>query len=138
MSYNNEINKMLCVKCGGREFVKNGFIHGIQCFKCKTCGWQRLKESRYSQKLIVIALALYSHGLSCRTIAKLFFASPNTVCLWVKRYSQSDITNRVTWDEVCAFVKSKMEVNALGERVRKIINTLIFNEKALIVKSEKQ
>jgi len=80
---------MICAICDEREFVKNGMRHGRQSFKCKKCGYQCSKEnSRKSLKDIQMAVALYAHGFSFRTIAKLFSISPNTVMLWVRNFSE--------------------------------------------------
>ena len=80
----------MCPKCEADRFVKNGVHHGRQRFKCTKCGYQYTKEgSRYSRKEKAIAVALYSYGLSFRTIAKMYEISPNTICLWARELEKS-------------------------------------------------
>jgi transposase-like protein len=62
---------MVCPICGREAFVKNGARNGLQCFKCKHCGFQRTKErSRYSEADRRAAAALRASGLSYRAIAE--------------------------------------------------------------------
>jgi transposase-like protein len=114
---------MVCHNCGGTDFVKNGFRHGMQCFKCKTCGWQYTKATRYSKKEIAIALELSAKGLSCRTIAKLLGAKPNTICVWKNRANNH--LAHIEWKEVCVFVNSRQSGCGFSKRIKNQIGTII-------------
>ena len=106
---------MICPICDERQFVKNGMRHGRQSFKCKKCGYQCSKEnSRKSPRDIQMAVMLYAHGFSFRTIAKLFSVSPNTIMLWVRNFSELHRSEpkasgeiEVEIDEMWHFIESK-------------------------------
>ena len=55
---------MICEKCGGGDFCKNGVNTGIQRYKCKNCGYNFTK-GRHSKPVHLkrLALQLYLEGL---------------------------------------------------------------------------
>ena len=114
---------MICAICDGQDFVKNGMRHGRQSFKCKNCGYQCSKEnSRKSSRDIRMAIALYAHGFSFRTIGKLFSVSPNTIMLWVRNFSELNRNNpqasgeiEVEIDEMWHFIESKKTKCGFGK-----------------------
>jgi hypothetical protein len=57
----------------------------------------------------------------------LFFASPNTICLWVKRYSQSEICSTLTWHEALEFACSRIDNCVCGKRLLKKIVKVLSN-----------
>ncbi len=61
---------MECPKCGGGSCVKNGYIKGVQRHRCKDCGCQYTKSEATGRPLSekLLAITLYTHGLSMRTI----------------------------------------------------------------------
>ena len=79
-----------CKKCGSENNVKAGFIKGEQRYKCKDCGCKfvptRQRGKDESTKLM--AVWLYTHGLSFRTIAKLFKVNVRSVFVWIKTFMQ--------------------------------------------------
>jgi len=126
---------VICPICENENFVKNGIHHGMQRYKCKNCGYQYTKEdSRHSRKEISMAVSLYSFGLSFRTLAKMFEASPNTISLWVKKSSiqktgsentiVTDIKdiNDAGVDEMRDFVRSKKLSCTFGKHAAAQIN----------------
>ena len=80
---------MYCKKCGGQNYVKSGFIKGEQRYKCKDCGCKFVptRHQGKSEKDKLIAIWLYLHGLSFRTIAKMFKVTHKAIYDWVKAYA---------------------------------------------------
>ena len=106
-----------CKKCRGKNHVKAGFIKGEQRYKGKDCGGQfvptRQQGKPESDKLL--AVWLYTHGLSFRTIAKLFKVTHNAVYDGVKSFAlyHDDKPEPqggaviMEWDEMWHFIHSK-------------------------------
>ena len=80
---------MECTKCGNENSVKAGYVKGEQRYKCKGFGYQfvptRCKGKPEKDKQL--AIWLYLHGLSFRTIAKLIKVTHKTIHDWVKAYA---------------------------------------------------
>ena len=69
-----------------------------------------------------MAIALYAHGFSYRTIAKLFAVSPNTIMLWVRNFSELHPSKpkasgeiEVEIDEMWHFIQSKKTKCGFGK-----------------------
>ena len=81
-----------CKRCKSEEYVKAGFVKTEQRYKCKKCGCQfvptRNKGRSKEEKLM--AVWLYSHGLSFRAIAKLLKVSAHSVFVWVKQFAEDN------------------------------------------------
>ena len=81
-----------CKKCSSIKHVKAGFIQKEQRYQCKDCGCKfvptRQRGKSDAEKLI--AVWLYSHGLSFRTIAKFFKVNVRSVYVWVKTFAQNN------------------------------------------------
>ena len=124
---------MICPICNCQSFVKNGFHHNAQRHKCKGCGYQYTKENaRRSQYEVNMAVALYSRGLSFRTIAKLFAVSPNTIYLWVRNYAELNYQKpqvkgkiEVEIDEMCHFVNQKKQNCGFGKHMTEQLNNFL-------------
>ena len=69
--------------------VKAGFVKTEQRYKCKKCGCQfvPIRNKGRSQEEKLMAVWLYSHGLSFRAIAKLLKVSACSVFVWVKQFA---------------------------------------------------
>lgn len=77
-----------CLKCGSKEYVKNGHVFGWQRYKCKSCGHQFTKMgSRGKPMNIWLAChGLYVFGLSMRQISRIIGISAQTVSRWIKKW----------------------------------------------------
>ena len=53
---------MHCRKCGSEVFVKNGFVAGVQRYKCKKCGFQFTRETPHGKPMKDKILALIKIG----------------------------------------------------------------------------
>ncbi len=78
--------RLKCLKCGSEEAVKNGFIGGLQRYKCKRCGYQYTKTKPHGRddNEKRVAVMLYAAGLSMSVIAKIVGVSVQTVSRWAK------------------------------------------------------
>lgn len=75
-----------CPRCGSAASRKNGSTNGKPKRKCKTCGYQYSSGGLkgFSPALQHLAVVLYLHGLSLRTVAKLLRTTATSVQRWVK------------------------------------------------------
>ena len=81
-----------CKKCGSVSCVKSGFITGEQRYLCKDCGCKFVptRQRGVDAKTKLTAVWLYSHGLSFRTIAKLFSVNVRSVFVWIKSFAKEN------------------------------------------------
>lgn len=114
-----------CKRCKSEEYVKAGFIKTEQRYKCKKCGCQfvptRNKGRSKEEKLM--AVWLYSHGLSFRAIAKLLKVSTRSVFVWVKQFAEDNYSKPIPQnksviielDEMWHFLHSKKDKSGFGK-----------------------
>lgn len=78
------MSEILCPKCG-KSTKKNGFVFGLQRFKCKDCGYQFTKEAPHGKerKIKGAAIALCSLGVSQNQAAKIMGVTPTSVARWI-------------------------------------------------------
>lgn len=118
--------ELKCLKCGCEKAVKNGFIFGLQRYKCKKCGYQytKTKPHGYSDHEKKTALILYASGLSMNMIAKLIGVSVQTVSRWVKIFytkkadeiPKMDPMRKVTLKQMSDFFQS-LNAESLGHEI---------------------
>ena len=79
-----------CKKCESPNTVKAGKIKGNQRYKCKDCGHQFQPNSKRNKPAGAkrLAILLYLHGLSFRTIAKIVKTDVHAVFRWVKQFAE--------------------------------------------------
>ena len=114
-----------CKRCKSEEYVKAGFVKTEQRYKCEKCGCQfvptRNKGRSKEEKLM--AVWLYSHGLSFRAIAKLLKVSARSVFVWVKQFAENNYSKPVPQnesviielDEMWHFLHSKKDKSGFGK-----------------------
>ena len=80
----------MCKKCGSEKRVKAGFIEGEQRYLCKNCGCKYVptKQRGKPDSMKLMAIWLYCHGLSFRTLAKFFNVNVRSVFTWVKTFAK--------------------------------------------------
>jgi transposase len=129
---------MECKKCGSERHVKAGFISGEQRYLCKDCGCKFVPTRHHGkpQKDKLLAVCLYTHGLSFRTIAELFKVSPKAVFDWVKAFAKENYVKPepqgeaviVELDEMWHYLHSKKDKSGFGRLIAAIpINLLTGN-----------
>ena len=79
-----------CKRCGAEEHVKNGFMKGLQRYRCKACGLNFTDTPPRGMPLRVKATAvlLYLSGLSMNRTAELLGVSTPTVMAWIERFAK--------------------------------------------------
>ena len=120
--------RLYCKKCGKQNYVKAGFIKDEQRYKCKECGCKFVptrQQRGKPEKDKLLAVWLYLHGLSFRTIAKLFKVTHKTIYDWVKMYAFFNYTKPkpqgeaviVELDEMWHFLHSKKTKSGYGKLI---------------------
>lgn len=81
--------EIICPKCG-KEVKKNGFVFGLQRYKCKGCGFQFTKQAPHGKerKDKGAAIALCSLGVSQNQAAKILGVTPTSIARWVEEVPQ--------------------------------------------------
>ncbi len=82
---------MKCAECNSEEKVKNGFVKGIQRYKCKECGYNYTVEKRsgeYSKETKRKALHLYLEGLGFRSIGRFLGVSNVSILNWIRDFGE--------------------------------------------------
>lgn len=135
---------MFCPKCHNAHSFKNGYHHGKQRYKCKSCGFQ-YTQTRPRGKPIetkCLAVLLYVNGLSFRAIGKIVNVSHKTVYEWVKAfglqtYEKPQPTGEiiVELDEMWHYLTHKKTSSGFGKHIVVLqVNSLTGNVEGVTVK----
>ena len=68
-------SKIICPKCNKGNCRKDGFVRGLQRYKCKECNFRHTVQKRSTEASLSIkryALHLYLEGLGFRAIGRLY------------------------------------------------------------------
>src|SRR5919205_930365 len=78
-----------CKRCGSEEHVKNGFMKGLQRYRCKACGlnFTDTPPRGLPLRVKVTAVLLYLSGLSMNRTAKLLGVSTPSVMTWIEQFA---------------------------------------------------
>jgi len=79
-----------CKRCGSEEQVKNGFMKGLQRYRCKACGLNFTETPPRGTPLHIrlTAVLLYVSGLSMNRTAKLLGVSTPSVMTWIEQFAK--------------------------------------------------
>ena len=80
-----------CPKCTSESFVKSGFSHGKQRYKCRICKcfFTRSSVKGYNFKTRILAIKMYKEGLGFRSIGRILGISFQTVANWVRNLGKT-------------------------------------------------
>ena len=80
-----------CKRCRSGEHVKNGFMKGLQRYRCKACGLNFTDTPPRGMPLAmkVTAVLLYLSGLSMNRTAKLLGVSTPSVMAWIEQFAKA-------------------------------------------------
>ena len=115
---------MRCPKCASEVFVRAGFNHSRQRYKCKNCGRQFTQTVDKNSTKRAFALYLYVVGLSMRAIGRMLGVEPSTVLYWVRNFAlrvyekptpKGDVI--VELDEMWHFLESKKLKYGCGRHI---------------------
>ena len=114
-----------CKNCQASEYTKAGFVKGEQRYKCRQYGCQFVptRQKGRSEQEKLVAVWLYAHGLSFRTIAKLLKVSARSVFVWVKAFAEKNYAKPepanaeviIELDEMWHFLGSKKDKFGSGK-----------------------
>ena len=112
-------------KCGSDKFIKNGFVRGLQRYRCRECrcNFTYTKRRGIHPALRALSIVLYGMcGVSMYKIAKLLGVSDVAVLKWIRKeanlieevpsHAESKI---VMIDEMWHFVNGKKRKFGSGE-----------------------
>jgi transposase-like protein len=77
----------VCKYCGSDRIVKNGFIQGIQRYKCRSCGRNPRvgdKRERYDNRTRALAVAMYLNNCGFRSIGRVLDVPFQLVHRWIR------------------------------------------------------
>jgi transposase-like protein len=80
---------MNCPKCKHEHSTKEGFVRGLQRYKCKGCKYLYTVEKKSDVKSLEIrklALDMYLEGMGFRGIGRVLKISYGTVYQWIKKW----------------------------------------------------
>lgn len=108
---------MTCPKCGSDAHVKNGFVKGIQRFKCKSCGCQFTRDTPhgYPAKIKILALILCLCGVPMRAVGQVLGVSGQSVMRWVKIYGNACREEL----ENCKIAEEEIEIDEMHHFIEK-------------------
>ena len=104
---------MQCPKCYAEAGVKNGFVKGVQRYKCKNCGCQYTRPTPHGQPIQtkIFALLLYLSGVSMNMTGRIIGVTGQSVMRWIKAYDLAckqeqlaEIVEKIEIDEMHHFV----------------------------------
>ncbi len=80
-----------CRRCGSEEQVKNGFMKGLQRYRCKACGLNLTDTPPRGMPLQIklTAVLLYVSGLSMNRTAKMLGVSTPSVMAWIEPFAKA-------------------------------------------------
>ena len=117
---------MKCRKCGSDANVKNGKREGVQCYKCKGCGFQFTRETAKGVEADkrANAILLYVLGLSMNAIARMYKVQPSSVLYWIRNFALKvyekpipEGSVAVELDEMWHFLGSKKQNAGYGRHI---------------------
>lgn len=114
-----------CKKCGSTKYIKNGFVRGLQRYRCQDCrcNFTHTKRRGIHPALKAFGIVLYGMcGVPMYKIAKLFGVSNVAVLKWIRKEADliEDVpshaeSNIVMIDEMWHFVNGKKRRFGSGE-----------------------
>jgi IS1 family transposase/transposase-like protein len=76
---------MRCSKCGSQYYVKAGFNHNRQCYKCKDYKYQFTQTTDKNATKRAFARYLHVVGLSMNAIGRMLKVEPSIILYWVRK-----------------------------------------------------
>lgn len=116
---------MNCPRCSSDRRVKDGFIKGVQRYKCKDCNYKytvELKSTAKPKSMKKQALHLYLEGLGFRSIGRFLGVSNVSVLNWIRSFGEEVSSLRTEGecievaelDEMHSFIGSKKTTVGYG------------------------
>jgi transposase-like protein len=116
-----------CKECGASKYVKNGFVQGVQRYKCKECGKNFVegdKRQKYTTADRLKVLKLYLENCGIRTIERLTGIRNSQVSQWIE-----DAADQIKAD----LSKSRNNINSIKD-----ISILELDELCTYIKKDQK
>ncbi len=81
----------VCKFCGSSNWVKNGYVHSVQRYKCKDCVSNFVdgdKRQKYTQQDRLKVIKLYLENCGIRSIERLTGIRNSQISLWIEETAQ--------------------------------------------------
>lgn len=124
------IMSISCKVCASESYVKNGFAHGVQRYKCKECGVNFVegdKRQKYTLHDRLKVLKLYLENCGIRSIERITGIRNSQISIWIEEAAESiklelakgqrgvssirDI-EILEIDELCTYIKKDQRMEA--------------------------
>ena len=122
---------IICKDCGCTRYIKNGFVQGVQRYRCKQCSSNFIegdKRIKYGSRDHLKVIKLYPENCGIRSIERITGIRNSQISKWIEstatyirrqlRKSENQVKTIqdieiMELDELCTFVKKdrKMEEN---------------------------
>lgn len=119
--------EIICKGCGASDYVKNGYVRGLQRYRCKECGCNFTATAPRGKPAAMKALAVLLYAManvSFCSIARLLKVSDVAVLKWVRAKARkrpepepSGHIAIVTLDEMWHFLKKRPTSSGSGGRM---------------------
>ena len=119
----------VCKYCGSDRLVKNGFIQGLQRYKCRGCGRNPRagdRRERYDNRTRALAVSMYLNNCGFRSIGRVLDVPFQLVHRWIGRageivekavaeqqFEQKEIAI-LEMDELYTFIQKKRGTSEFG------------------------
>jgi transposase-like protein len=139
---------IICKECGANEYVKNGFVLGVQRYKCKECGTNFIegdKRQKYTTHDHLKVIKLYLENCGIRTIERLTGVRNSQISKWIEEtagYIKTELEKTqnsinsikdvaiLELDELCTYIKKDQR---MGESLPSYGLLLIDNQIKLLI-----
>ncbi len=75
---------IICTRCSVSDYVKAGFVKGVQRYKCKSCGYHFTgKVKGIESDIKRLAVHLFLEGLGYRAIGRIIGVSDVAIAKWI-------------------------------------------------------
>lgn len=125
------MEEIRCKSCSGLKFVKNGFVRGVQRYRCINCcstfiiGDKRGTQ-KYDNKTRNMAVRMYLNNCGFRKIAEILEIPLTTVFSWIRKAGkivdeivkapdhEKETIAVLEMDELYAYIKKKSTKHEYG------------------------
>ena len=128
------MNQLLCKVCSNGMIIKNGFVRGMQRYRCKECGenfvlGDKRLETKYTSETKNLVVKMYLNNCGFRRIAAILEIPLATVFSWIKR--AGEIVDQMVKDR--KHEKESIEVLEMDELYTYITKKSVKHEYGLLL-----
>ncbi|MCL2369747.1 MAG: hypothetical protein FWC80_00735 [Firmicutes bacterium] len=123
-----EFKKKTCRKCGSQENVKWGKRNGVQCHRCKQCGFQfTIEVERRARVDECRAITLHAWGFSFRAIGKLMSYHHTAIMRWINERAAKNDDNLplIDLEELYNFAMSQKKGKEIAAKIELLMKSQV-------------